>query len=118
VHPGDTVEIETCWQVTALPRNPASGNSARPLSLMLHLAGPAGAPVIVGDGLGVPIESWQVGDVIVQRHQLQVPADAPAGEYALYSGAYWLDTLERWPVQDEQGNTHDRIELAPLEILD
>ena len=118
VHPGDTVEVETCWQVTALPRNSASSEGARPLSLMLHLIGPGGAPVVVGDGLGVPVENWQVGDVIVQRHQLQLPADAPAGEYALYSGAYWLEPLERWLVQDQRESPTDQIELAPMEILD
>jgi 4-amino-4-deoxy-L-arabinose transferase-like glycosyltransferase len=118
VHPGDTVEIETCWQVTALPRNSASFEGARPLSLMLHLIGPGGAPVVVGDGLGVPVENWQVGDVIVQRHQLKLPVDAPAGEYALYSGAYWLDTLQRWSVQDDRGITNDRLELTNVKVLD
>ena len=61
VRPGDTLEVETCWQVTALPQ--------RPLSLMLHLVAPDGAHHLVADGLGVPIEQWQVGDIIVQRHE-------------------------------------------------
>jgi 4-amino-4-deoxy-L-arabinose transferase-like glycosyltransferase len=86
--PGETVEIETCWQVTARP--------ARPLSLMAHLVGPGNTPALVGDGLGVPPETWQAGDVIVQRHRLTLPPDAPGGDYALYVGAYWLDSMERW----------------------
>jgi hypothetical protein len=117
VHSGDTVEIETCWQVTALPQGPEPNERTRLLSLMLHLVNPGGVPVVVGDGLGVPVENWQVGDVIVQHHQLVVPADAPAGDYALYTGAYWLDTMERWPVQGPTGSPDDRIELAPVEIL-
>jgi hypothetical protein len=108
VRPGDTVEIETCWRVTALTQ--------RPLSLMLHLIGPEGTPAVVGDGLGVPQESWQVGDVLVQRHRLAVPADAPVGDYALYSGAYWLDTLERWSVLAQDEPVGDRVALSPIAV--
>jgi len=92
VRPGDTMEVETCWQVTMLPQ--------RPLSIMLHLVGPEGKPRLVADGLGVPIEQWQVGDVVVQRHRLAIPLDTPPGNYQLVTGAYWLDTLERWTASD------------------
>jgi hypothetical protein len=118
VHPGNTLEIETCWEVTALPRSPEPAAGARPLSLMLHLIGPDGTPVAVGDGLGVPIEHWQVGDVIVQRHRLTLPTDAPPGHYTAYTGAYWLDTLQRWSVQEQRGSTSDRIKLTTLGVLD
>jgi 4-amino-4-deoxy-L-arabinose transferase-like glycosyltransferase len=116
VSAGETVELMTCWRVTGLPG--ASGSSAemRPLSLMLHLVGPGGAPLVVGDGLGVPLESWQVGDVIVQRHRLAVPLEAPAGEYMLYTGAYWLDTLERWSILEDGMPVDDRVVLAPLTV--
>jgi hypothetical protein len=110
VRPGDTVEIETCWRVTGLP--------GRPLSLMLHLIGPDGGPVMVGDGLGVPVENWQVGDVLVQRHTLSLPADAPSAEYTLLTGAYWLDTLERWPVHLPDGTTADQLHLDRITVLD
>lgn len=109
VRPGETVEVETCWKVTALPQ--------RPLSLMLHLVGPGGTPVVVGDGLGVPIEIWQVGDVIVQRHRLDLPSDAPPGDYALYTGAYWLDTLERWPILVKDKPAGDQIILSPVPVV-
>ena len=102
---GETVEVWTYWRVEELPE--------RPLSLMLHLIGPGGAPVVVGDGLGAPVEGWQVGDVIVQRHRLPLPPDAPAGDSELYAGAYWLDTMERWPVE----TSDDRIALLPLEVI-
>ncbi|MEE8390068.1 MAG: phospholipid carrier-dependent glycosyltransferase, partial [Anaerolineae bacterium] len=91
--PGQTIGTETWWRVNSLPD--------RPLSIMMHLAGPGGVPVIVGDGLGVPIEQWQIGDVIVQRHTLALAAGAPAGEYTPATGVYWLDTMERWSVERE-----------------
>ena len=108
VRPGDTIEIQTCWQVTASPQ--------ALLSLMLHLVGPGGAPVTIGDGLGVPIESWRAGDVLVQRHRLALPADAPLGEYTLATGAYWLDSLERWPVLIDGKPASDQVILPPISV--
>ena len=85
--PGEQVEVFTFWQVIARP--------ARPLSLMLHLTGEDAAPIAVGDGLGVPVAQWQTGDIIVQRHILEVPDAASPGLYWLRSGAYWLDDMSR-----------------------
>ena len=105
---GQAIEVWTFWRVEALPE--------RPLSLMLHLMGPGGSPVVVGDGLGVPVENWQVGDVIIQRHLLEMPPESPAGDYALYTGAYWLDSLERWPVLQGGQAVGDRLALTPIQV--
>jgi len=96
VTPDSEILLETYWHVRNVP--------GRPLSLLAHLLGPDGTGVAVGDGLGFPIEQWQPGDVIVQRHVLSIPVDAQPGEYTVITGAYWLDTLERWPVG--AGETH------------
>ena len=106
--PGDTLTIESWWRVDAVPE--------RPLSLMLHLVGPDGHPVIVGDGLGVPREVWRVGDVIVQRHALSIPADAPVGAYTPQVGVYWLDTLARWTVRSGPQAHHDALHLSTIDI--
>jgi len=108
VRAGDTLEVETCWQVTALPQ--------RPLSLMLHLDAPDGAHRLVADGLGVPIEQWQAGDIIVQRHEIKIPPDAPAGNYQLLTGAYWLDTLERWPIRSGDQTGTDTLTLSSITV--
>jgi hypothetical protein len=110
VHPGQEVTLQTFWQVTQVPE--------RPLSLMAHLIGADGTPIAVGDGLGVPIVGWQPGDIIVQRHALLVPQGIPPGLYAIQTGAYWLDTLERWPVHLDDGTTSDRLLLDKITILD
>jgi hypothetical protein len=107
VRPGDTLEVETCWQVTALPQ--------RPLSLMLHLVAPDGKP-IVADGLGVPIEQWQVGDVIVQRHRLALPSNMPAGQHQLLAGAYWLDNLQSWPIRSGDQIGTDTLALSSIAV--
>ena len=108
LHAGQTVEVDTWWRVDNLP--------GRPLSIMMHLAGPGVVPAIVGDGLGVPIEHWHVGDVIIQRHVLPLPPDAPPGEYQLLTGAYWIETLERWTVLSGDQSGADSIRLPPLKV--
>lgn len=105
--PGETVILETAWRVESVP--------GRLLSLMAHALGSDGRAWVVGDGLGVPIESWQVGDVFVQRHTLSFPADVPPGIYWIQTGVYWLDDGERWSVRD--GDTPgDRVLLVPIEV--
>lgn len=84
------VDLRTFWRVKKTP--------VRPLSLMGHLLGPDETPIAVADGMGFPVDQWRPGDVIVQRHRLPIPADAPPGKYTLATGAYWLDTMERWEV--------------------
>jgi len=102
------ITLWTFWEVQAA--------STRSLSLMAHLIGPEGSAVAVGDGLGAPASQWRPGDVIVQRHRLQAPEDAPAGEYQLRTGAYWLDTMERWAVQIDDGVGGDYIQLEEITI--
>jgi hypothetical protein len=85
------------------------------LSIMAHALGPDGHAWAVGDGLGVPIESWQIGDVIVQRHALAVPEAAPRGTYWLQTGVYWIDDGKRWQAQDARASG-DRVLLTALKI--
>ncbi|MGB9872693.1 MAG: ArnT family glycosyltransferase [Anaerolineae bacterium] len=105
---GQTVEIETWWRVEEVP--------IRPLSIMMHLVGPGGNPVVVSDGLAVPVDQWRPGDIILQRHRLTSPDDAPSGEYQPYTGVYWLDTMERWPVETDGKPAGDRIPLPVVTV--
>jgi 4-amino-4-deoxy-L-arabinose transferase-like glycosyltransferase len=106
--PGQTVEIETWWRVEEVP--------ARPLSIMMHLVAPGGNPVIVSDGLAVPVDQWRPGDIIVQRHRLPIPTDAPTGEYQPFTGVYWLDTMERWPVEIDGKPAGDQVPLPAVRV--
>ncbi len=94
LNPGTKLEVVTYWEVKE--------RCDRPLSIMLHLTSPDGIPVSVGDGLGFPIDSWQVGDVFLQAHRFEVPATAAVGtSYTLNLGAYWLDDLSRWEIEHD-----------------
>jgi hypothetical protein len=98
------LSLWTYWRVREVP--------GRPLSLMAHLVGSDGTAAAVGDGLGMPIAGWRVGDVIVQRHRLE---GAAPGVYTLVAGGYWLDTMERWPVHTAQGES-DRVVLEEVGV--
>ncbi len=95
--PGEAVEFWAYWRVERRPD--------RLLSLMGHLNGPDGTVVAVDDGLGVPLEYWQPGDILVQRHRLPLPAGAPPGTYTLHTGGYWLEPLQPWRVDTGDGQT-------------
>ncbi len=109
LQPGDTLELQTTWRVTQSP--------GRPLSLMAHLIGPDGTTAAVGDGLGYPIEQWQPGDLIIQRHTLTVPVQAAPGFYTLLGGAYWLDGLKRWTFYDTSPPKKTKQDTIPLITL-
>ncbi len=110
VQAGQTVELQTFWHVNESP--------AEPLSLMAHVVAPDGRAVSVGDGLGVPIEGWQAGDVIVQRHFLEIPLDTPPGTYWVQVGAYTLSDLRRLIVVSAEQPAADRILLERLKVIE
>jgi len=99
--PGTALELESWWRVEQLPD--------RPLSLMFHLVGPDNNPQ-VADGLSVPYNLWQPGDILVQRHPFQPAGNQPNAQYTPQIGVYWLDTVERWKAADGS----DILILPPL----
>jgi 4-amino-4-deoxy-L-arabinose transferase-like glycosyltransferase len=106
---GQMIDLATYWRVIDSPD--------RPFSLMGHLVGADGIPVAVGDGLGISWEQLQPGDLLVQRHPLSVPQDLVPDSLWLQTGAYWLDTMERWTVLTEGEIIGDRILLTPPEAF-
>jgi hypothetical protein len=98
----------TYWQVISKPE--------RAFSLMAHLVSKDDHHVSVGDGLGIPWHELKPGDVLVQRHLLSLPEDLPSGSYHFQTGGYWLDTMERWALRDEEEPAKDYIRLTDLEV--
>ncbi len=103
------IMVETWWRIEARP--------AQSLSLMAHLLGPDDLPIAVGDGLGVAVELWTPGSLLIQRHRLTIPAETPPGKYTFRTGAYTYPELERLPVTFDDGSTSDSISIGQLEIL-
>jgi hypothetical protein len=98
-----TLEVETWWRAS-------EGPVMQPFSIMAHLLTAEGTVRGVADGLGVYPLVLEAGDVVVQRHRFPKPVEGTAAY--LRTGAYWVDTMERWPVQGVPG---DNVLIAPLE---
>ena len=92
----DGLEVETWWQV-------AEGTISRPLSIMAHLLTEQGKVISVADGVGVSPSAWEASDVVIQRHRF---SNLPPGKKGgwLRTGAYWLDTMERWTIPNVPGS--------------
>ncbi len=58
----------------------------------------AGQVVAQRDALDAPSWAWQAGDLILQIHPVQIPADLPPGTYQVVTGFYDRPTGERLPV--------------------
>lgn len=106
--PGGEALVLTAWRVMR--------GADTPLSIMAHLLDAQGRVVSGADGLGVPIETWQAGDVIVQAHWLNVPSDVAPGTYWIETGVYRLDTLERYRILQEGQPVGDRLLLTAIEV--
>jgi hypothetical protein len=91
------LEVTTWWRVDAVP-------PPRSISVMAHLLTAQGEVVGVADGMGVPVESWREGDLLVQRHRFETGASSEGAELWLRTGVYWLDSGERWPVAGAVGD--------------
>ena len=94
--PGDVITLWVWWR--------ANSPGEVLLSAYTHLM--SGEELVVGDdGLGVPPQMWQPGDLIVQRHLLKLPGDLAPGEYTLHVGLYSAETKKRYPLQTS-GDEH------------
>jgi hypothetical protein len=92
---GPNLELETWWRVT----KPEFGG---PASIMAHLLDGNGQSLGVADGLGVPTNLLQSGDVFVQSHVFAVPEGAE--DLWFRTGAYRLDSGARWPIAGASGD--------------
>jgi hypothetical protein len=105
--PGETVELETWWRVTA-PLAP-------PLKLFVHITRPDGSIAAQFDGLDVGVSSLEVGDVFVQRHLIPLPIDVAPGAHRILLGAYHPDSGARLSATVDD-RTDDAVVLGILDV--
>ncbi len=94
--PGERIVLTLYWQSLA--------PTAVDYTVFTHLLGPphpaTGSAVWAGDdhepGLAsYPTSAWAAGEIIVDEFVLNIPPDAPAGQYDLEVGLYQLQTMQR-----------------------
>lgn len=112
-HPGEALELSLLWQ--------ASAPLQEDYTVFVQLLGTDGRlwwqkdsyPV---DGLR-PTASWQVGEKVRDNYVVEIPPDAPPGEYHLITGMYSLATMERLPVTTaQQTNVREHILLGRIVV--
>jgi hypothetical protein len=105
--PGTTLTATLVWRAEA-----EVNTSYR---VFVHLIGRDGELLAQSDGIPAgwtrPTTSWLAGEYVTDTHTLDVPTDAPAGEYTLQAGLY-NPGGERLKTPDGT----DAIPLATLEV--
>jgi len=116
VHPGDTLSVRLTWQALEV----MDGR----YTAFVHLLGPynpaSGSPLWAQDDhepgqATYSTDRWFPGEVIVDTFHLQIPADAPPGEYTLSTGFYDLETMARLPRSDATGDTATMTKIILVE---
>jgi 4-amino-4-deoxy-L-arabinose transferase-like glycosyltransferase len=105
---GQTLQVALFWE--------ALRPMERDYTVFVHLLGPEGR--IQGqwdsqpaDGL-YPTSRWQAGEIIRDRYDLMVAADAPPGNYRIVAGMYLLQTGERLAVTLRGQQLGDHVVLT------
>jgi hypothetical protein len=88
-------------------------------STFVHVVEPGGRVVVQKDrplrSRTRTTSSWDVGELVRDRHRLELPLDLGPGEHFIRMGVYYWKTGERLPVWDQSGRgiADDAIIIAP-----
>ena len=90
MQPGGTVTVTLYWQ----PQQEIKGD----YSSFVHILDDTGESIVQSDhvpgGVYYPSSLWRPGEVLVDSHQLKVPADAALGVYRLWVGMHRVASIE------------------------
>jgi len=99
VQPGETVHLTLYWEAVRKP----TGD----YTVFLHLLDPTGQMHSQKDNQPqngmYPTYLWDEGERIQDKYELTIAPDAPPGAYQIAVGMYYLATLERLPITDQNG---------------
>jgi hypothetical protein len=111
--PGDTIPVTLYW----FARAPLVKN----YKVFVHLADEDGMVRAQHDGDPVygftPTTRWMPGELIVDRHDLVLPADLSPGRYTLLAGLYDFETLQNLiPTDEDSRALGNRVRLGSLVV--
>ena len=108
LHAGAPLTITLAWQ----------GRAEMEVSyrVFLHLRRPDGGLLTQSDGEPAgwtrPTTGWAPGEIVLDARTLDIPPDAPPGEYALVAGLYDPASGQRLPLPDGT----DAVPIATITI--
>lgn len=109
---GETLYLKLYWQ--------ALSKMDKDYTAFIHLTDKEGRILAQGDsqprGGAYPTSLWDKGEVIKDEHELTLPEDGPTGEYQIAVGMYLLETMQRLPIFDRDGNhlPNDQVTLSVI----
>lgn len=104
--PGGTLKVMTVWRFEQAP--------VQRLAIFMHLLAPDGTILAQFDGLDAASGTLRAGDVLIQLHELALPANLPQNTRWLNVGLYYPDSLTRLALPNGAG---DRL-LLPLTAVE
>jgi hypothetical protein len=115
VEPGAVVPVTLQWQ--------ARVTMERDFTVFLHVVDQQGRIWGQADGQPehgfYPTSFWDVGEVVLDKHEILMDVSAPAGDYELLAGVYIWDTGQRLPLLDEEGQPQgDTVSLGVVRVAD
>ena len=108
LQPGQTLNVTTYWQVIDQP--PPF------MTTFVHLLDSSGQIAAQTDRQSVLADTLQPGDVFMQLHSIDLPADLPPGSLRLSIGLYSSETGQRLPLYDGETRRGDHLLLQPVTI--
>jgi hypothetical protein len=104
VRPGETLSLALYWRALA-----EMESSYTVFVQALGSGGKAGQVDRLPCEGGCPTTTWRPGDLVGERTDLPIQADAPPGHYQIITGMYDLETGENLTWYDRQGNASGEI---------
>jgi hypothetical protein len=105
---GQALIVKTLWKATdVLPPF---------LTVFVHLLDQKGQIVAQHDRQSVLADTLQPGDVFMQLHSIDLPAELPPGSYRLSIGLYSSETGQRLPLYNHDTSQGDRLLLQSVTI--
>jgi len=108
LRPGKALNITTYWQVIGQP--PPF------LTVFLHLLDNNGQIAAQIDRQSVLADTLQAGDVFLQTHSIDLPAELQPGSYRLSIGLYSSESGQRLPLYEDGTGRGDHLFLQPITI--
>jgi 4-amino-4-deoxy-L-arabinose transferase-like glycosyltransferase len=109
---GETLSLKLYWQ--------ALSEMDRDYTVFVHFIGQEGQILAQWDSQpregAYPTSLWDRGEVVRDERELALPEELPAGEYQIAVGMYLLETMQRLPILDGDGNhlPNDQVTLSVI----
>ncbi len=111
--PGGSLHLTLYWQ--------GLGRTDTSYTVFLHLLDEEGnirgqRDSVPGQGT-LPTSGWVKGEIIIDRYEIPIAADASPGQHTIALGMYDANTGERLPVFDAEGHLlDDQVSLRGVEV--